>query len=629
MSSVTEIDENLMSRVMYALGRETLQKMANSSILVIGLSGMGVEIAKNLILTGTKEVVLWDDHLVQIQDLSTNFYLKEADVNKTARAQACLEQLSELNRAVSVRVHSGQLSKDQLSKYTVVILTGYSSMDEALLFNKNCREVGTKFIMAEQNGVLGYTFVDCGSKHLIVDQNGEQPKSNLIASITPGMPTKITLNEDERLELEDTDLITFTEVKSDGKLTTMNDLPPQKIKVTGKSTLELPEFDTSDVESKWGTHELGSGYIHQFKQSVTKDYLSLEESLVKPNFMMTDFGKMDTAQLHLLMQSVHRFNKENENRAPTSSDQDVAEVLKFASEINDALLEDSPARVEEINKSLLTALTRVYSGQLQPLVAALGGLVAQEAIKACSGKFTPIDQWCYFDVRELYAKGEKTDNFDGMPSNEDLLPKGSRYDGLAAVVGWPLVEKLRASSTFLVGAGAVGCEIIKNFGMLGLATKDGATIHVTDMDSIEKSNLSRQFLYRDADIDQPKSTTAAKKVTDFNPDVNVVAYQERVGSDNEEVFNDDFFNKLAFVTNALDNIKARLYMDGKCVQYGKALLESGTLGSKGNTQVVVPHVTESYGASRDPPEKSIPACTLHHFPTKKEHVIQLTRDRSQ
>jgi len=58
----------------------------------------------------------------------------------------------------------------------------------------------------------------------------------------------------------------------------------------------------------------------------------------------------------------------------------------------------------------------------------------------------------------------------------------------------------------------------------------------------------------------------------------------------------------------------------------KPLLESGTLGTKGNTQVIVPFLTESYASSRDPPEKNIPICTLHHFPNAIEHTIQWARD---
>ena len=52
-----------------------------------------------------------------------------------------------------------------------------------------------------------------------------------------------------------------------------------------------------------------------------------------------------------------------------------------------------------------------------------------------------------------------------------------------------------------------------------------------------------------------------------------------------QVFDDDFFEKLSGVCNALDNVQARLYMDQRCIYYQKPLLESGTLGTKGNVQV--------------------------------------------
>lgn len=51
--------------------------------------------------------------------------------------------------------------------------------------------------------------------------------------------------------------------------------------------------------------------------------------------------------------------------------------------------------------------------------------------------------------------------------------------------------------------------------------------------------------------------------------------------------------------------------------------KSGTLGTKGNVQVVIPNLTESYGSSRDPPEKDIPICTLKNFPNAIEHTIQV------
>ena len=64
-------------------------------------------------------------------------------------------------------------------------------------------------------------------------------------------------------------------------------------------------------------------------------------------------------------------------------------------------------------------------------------------------------------------------------------------------------------------------------------------------------------------------------------------------------------------------------MDRRCVYYHKPLLESGTLGTKGNTQVVLPHKTESYSSTQDPPDKQIPICTLKNFPNEIHHTLQV------
>jgi len=150
---------------------------------------------------------------------------------------------------------------------------------------------------------------------------------------------------------------------------------------------------------------------------------------------------------------------------------------------------------------------------------------------------------------------------------------------------------------FMVGAGALGCELIKAFALMGIGCSDAGKIHVTDNDNIEVSNLNRQFLFRKGNVGHSKSQTAAEIAKGMNPALNVKDYMTKVGSDTEFVFNDKFWESLNFVVNAVDNIHARLYVDGRCVWYEKPLLESGTLGTKANSQMVVPHVTQCYGDS--------------------------------
>jgi len=202
----------------------------------------------------------------------------------------------------------------------------------------------------------------------------------------------------------------------------------------------------------------------------------------------------------------------------------------------------------------------------------------------------------------------------------------SRYDSQIAVFGQEMQQVLLDQKYFLVGAGAIGCEMLKNWALMGVGCGDEGHIHITDMDRIEKSNLSRQFLFRSEHINHFKSTTAAASAKAMNPDLKITSYQEKVAQETENIFGDNFYDKLTGVCTALDNVEARLYVDQKCLFYRLPMLESGTLGTKGNTQVVVPHLTENYGATRDPPEKSIPVCTLKNFPNQIQHTLQWARD---
>ena len=251
-------------------------------------------------------------------------------------------------------------------------------------------------------------------------------------------------------------------------------------------------------------------------------------------------------------------------------------------------------------------------GGRSPMAAVFGGLVGQEVIKAATGKFHPLFQWLYFDSLESGPS-------EPLPA-EALAPQGGRYDGQIAVLGRDLNAALGKANVFLVGAGALGCEFIKNFALMGVAC-GGGEVTLTDDDTIEKSNLSRQFLFRNSNIGQPKSTVAAAAALKINPALRVRALQNRVSPETEGVFDDAFWGGLDLVTNALDNVNARLYVDSRCVYFGKALLESGTLGTKCNTQMVIPGATENYGASRDPPERSAPMCTVHSFPHNIDHCL--------
>jgi len=103
---------------------------------------------------------------------------------------------------------------------------------------------------------------------------------------------------------------------------------------------------------------------------------------------------------------------------------------------------------------------------------------------------------------------------------------------------------------FVVGAGAIGCELLKNMTMLGVGAGESGHIYVTDMDLIEKSNLNRQFLFRQWDVQKAKSSTAAAAVKVMNPNVNITAFEDRAYTGSENIFNDDFYSRMDGVATA-------------------------------------------------------------------------------
>uniref|UniRef100_A0A669DFI3 E1 ubiquitin-activating enzyme n=1 Tax=Oreochromis niloticus TaxID=8128 RepID=A0A669DFI3_ORENI len=603
-----EIDEGLYSRQLYVLGHEAMKRMQNSNVLISGMRGLGVEIAKNVILGGVRSVTIHDEGVAEWRDLSSQFYLREEDLGKN-RAEVSQARLAELNSYVPVTGYTGPLTEDYLTKFQVVVLTN-STLDEQQNLGEFCHSKGIKLIIADTRGLFGQLFCDFGEEMIVYDTNGEQPLSAMISMITKDNAGVVTCLDEARHGFESGDYVTFTEIQG---MTELNGCKPVEIKVLGPYTFSI--CDTSGF-----TDYIRGGIVSQVKMPKKISFVtSLPCISFPPEFLMTDFAKMEfPGQLHLGFQAIHAFQKKHGHLPAPWSQADGEELLALAKDVNSA--QTGSAKVEQLNESLIKKLSYVAAGDLAPVNAFIGGLAAQEVMKACTGKFMPIMQWLYFDALECLAEEEGF-----MLTEEECAPKNCRYDGQIAVFGTKMQDLLAKQRYFLVGAGAIGCELLKNFAMIGLATGEGEVI-VTDMDTIEKSNLNRQFLFRPWDVTKMKSDTAAAAVKLMNPAIKITGHQNRVGPDTERIYDDDFFESLDGVANALDNVDARMYMDRRCVYYRKPLLESGTLGTKGNVQVVIPFLTESYSSSQDPPEKSIPICTLKNFPNAIEHTLQWARD---
>ncbi|XP_066135673.1 ubiquitin-like modifier-activating enzyme 6 [Saccopteryx bilineata] len=607
-----EIDDALYSRQRYVLGDTAMQKMAKSHVFLSGIGGLGLEIAKNLVLAGIKALTIHDVKKCQAWDLGTNFFLCEDDVvNMRNRAEAVLQRIAELNPYVHVTSSSVPLNETTdlsfLDKYQCVVLTEIKRPLQKKV-NDFCRShcPPIKFISADVHGIWSQLFCDFGDEFEVLDTTGEEPKEIFISNITQANPGIVTCLENHPHKLETGQFLTFREING---MTGLNGSTQQ---ITVVSPFSFSIGDTTELEPY-----LHGGIAVQVKTPKTFYFESLEKQIKHPKCLIADFSDPEAPlQIHTAMLALDQF-QENYGRKPNIGCQkDSEELLKLAISISETL-EEKP----EVNADVVRWLSWTAQGFLPPLAAAVGGVASQEVLKAVTGKFSPLCQWLYIEAADIVEYLSK-------PEHEEFLPRGDRYDALRACIGDTLCQKLQNLNIFLVGCGAIGCEMLKNFALLGVGTgKEKGMVTVTDPDLIEKSNLNRQFLFRSHHIQKPKSCTAADATLKINPQVKIDAHLNKVCPATEDIYSDEFYTKQDIIIAALDNVEARRYVDSRCVANLRPFLDSGTMGTKGHTEVIVPHLTESYNSHRDPPEEEIPFCTLKSFPSAIEHTIQWARDK--
>ncbi|KAJ5097975.1 ubiquitin-like activating enzyme [Penicillium argentinense] len=188
-----------------------------------------------------------------------------------------------------------------------------------------------------------------------------------------------------------------------------------------------------------------------------------------------------------------------------------------------------------------------------------------------------------------------------------------RPSSIKRSVGVDLAHRIQKSRVLLVGAGGIGCELLKNLVLTGFGE-----VHIIDLDTIDLSNLNRQFLFRHEHIKKPKALVAKEVAQKFQPSAKLEAYHANIM---DHQFNVDWFAGFNIVFNALDNISARRHVNHMCLAAGVPLIESGTTGFNGQVQVIEKGKTECYDCNEKETPKTYPICTLRSNPTQPIHCI--------
>lgn len=278
------IDTNLYSRQIGTFGIETMGKLIKMQVVIVGLKGLGVEVAKNLILAGPKSVSIFDPSITEMRDLGSNFYTEEKHVGKVSRADACLAKLQELNPYVKVDVLKDEAALNAsiesgeahvvCQTHSLFMIDGAAKFLDQQAMDAKCRAKKVGYIGSEIHGPWGYAFVDYGPEHVITDQDGENTKSFIVTLIEKGPKTTITVHEDKRHIYQEGDYVEFREVQG---MTEINTNGPYKIVATTVYTF------TIDVDSSgWGDYTR-QGVAENKKVPSTMEFHSWEQSYKNPS----------------------------------------------------------------------------------------------------------------------------------------------------------------------------------------------------------------------------------------------------------------------------------------------------------------------------------------------------------
>ncbi|OEH74261.1 hypothetical protein cyc_08243 [Cyclospora cayetanensis] len=205
-------------------------------------------------------------------------------------------------------------------------------------------------------------------------------------------------------------------------------------------------------------------------------------------------------------------------------------------------------------------------------------------------------------------------------------------------------------AVLVVGAGGIGCELVKTLVLSGFCR-----IGIVDLDTVDITNLNRQFFFRKAHVGMSKAqvlasacsklftqqqllkigaAAAAAGTQPATQECSAAAEDELVSGDRiygllgmrgnimSACFTISFVSSFDIVFAALDNLQARRHLNRLCLGAEKPLIEAGSTGYSGQVVPIVPHQTLCFDCEAKPNVKDrFPVCTLRQHPEKPEHCV--------
>ena len=341
MQSMSADEIALYDRQIRLWGVQAQEKIRMANILLIGLKGLGTEVAKNLVLAGVGTLTILEHEAVTEDDLGSQFFVSQEQVGQN-RAEAAMAELQKMNPRVNLFVDTDVVFTkfpEYFSTFGITIATGLP-FDAAQSINVWCRSFGCKFYATETHGMFGYVFSDLISHQFVV----EKEQSN--KPTAPGIETGTR------------SVIEVTTKEENGK----------KIEMVAK-------------------------------QEIFSPFLLVNSSPLPAEHTKTPAKRRKVSPLLTCLRALFDFQSAHQGRLP---DHSRADLEVFARLTNEKHLElGLPA--ETLRSDFLRVFLQNLGSEISPIVAFLGGHVAQDVINVLGMREQPLQNFLLFDGEQMQS----------------------------------------------------------------------------------------------------------------------------------------------------------------------------------------------------------------------------------
>lgn len=339
-TSISADEIALYDRQIRLWGVKAQEMLRSSNILLIGLKALGNEIAKNLVLAGVGTLTIIDHEVVTADDLAAQVFVSEEHIGQN-RAQAALPQIQKLNSRVLLFTDTEPvMSKlpEYFSSFDVTIATGLP-LEMLCTINAACRFFSRKFYAADTHGMYGYVFVDLVIHDFVV----ERERGN---------------------------------------------------KVTKPGDIEAP---TRNIQSVTTKRENGKVIEVVTKREAYSALILANSSPLPASISKNRRSRLRVSPLLSCLRALFDFQKLSGGRLPSHNRADLEIFTRLANEKHLEL----QLPIETLRADFLRSFIQNLGSELAPVVAFLGGALAQDVINVLGQREQPLQNLLLFDGEEL------------------------------------------------------------------------------------------------------------------------------------------------------------------------------------------------------------------------------------